>query len=409
MRIRKHHPNLFPEFDLSASDLRASADFRLRLASFHDPRVAGKVCFALPEVLTIAFCALLAECEHFTEFAMFGRSQLGWLRTFLHLPNGAPSHDVFRNVFIALKPKALLEVMAQWVGSLHSQHVIIDGKCLRGTNQGRQGAAAKVFLLRAWVRQAGLSIDQLPCAEKSCELATLPHLLDALHLTGAVVTIDAMGTHPQTAAALHEQGADYVLALKKNQPQAFAEVAQHFQSVAQRDPAIPTAPLPQPDAWHQRCESTAHSHGRYEERITTTTGHLAWVTRDWKWAGLQSITEVRRRTHRNGLREELNEEVHYYLSSLPPEAALLAKVIRDHWAVENSCHHILDVTYGEDHCQVQDAHAAQNLSLLREMTLKALKDYPLQASIASKRKRAALSPCFRLKVLLHGITSLFHA
>ena len=165
MRIRKNNPNLYPELDLTGSDLSALADLRGRFASFHDARVPDKVCFALPDLLVIAFCALLADCEHFTEFALFARSQQVWLRTFLHLPNGLPSHDVFRNVFIALKPEALLDVMSQWTGSLNQQHVIIDGKCLRGTNQGRQGAAAKVFLLRAWVKQAGLSIGQLPCGD----------------------------------------------------------------------------------------------------------------------------------------------------------------------------------------------------------------------------------------------------
>ena len=409
MRIRKSNPNLYPELDLTGSDLSAPADLRGRFASFHDARVPGKVCFALPDLLVIAFCAMLADCGHFTGFALFARSQQVWLRTFLHLPNGLPSHDVFRNVFIALKPEALLEVMSQWTGSLNEQHVIIDGKCLRGTNQGRQGAAAKVFLLRAWVKQAGLSIGQLPCGEKSCELATLPHLLDSLHLNGAVVSIDAMGTHPEIAAAIHAQGANYVLALKKNQPQAYAEVASHFTAVGQIDPLTPTAPLPVPDAAHQRHESVEHSHGRYAQRITTTTGQLDWFTRSWKWAGLQSITGTRRLTHRNAPREELSEEVHYYLSSLPAGAEAPAEVIRDHWAVENSCHHVLDVTFGGDHCQVQDAHAAQNLSLMREMALKVLKDYPLKASLASKRKRAILSPNFRLKLLLHGITSLFQA
>lgn len=409
MRIRKTNPNLYPELDPTDADLAALADLRTRLAGFHDGRMPGKVCFPLSDVLIIAFCAMLADCRHFTEFALFARSQRLWLRSFLHLPNGMPSHDVFRNVFIALKPWALLEVMSQWAGSLHEQHVIIDGKCLRGTNQGQQGAAAKVFLLRAWVKQAGLTIGQFPCAEKSSELATLPDLLDSLHLAGAVVTIDAMGTHPEIAAAIHDQGADYVLALKLNQPKAYAEVASHFNAVGQIDPLTPTAPLPDPDGTHHRHESVEHAHGRYTQRITTTTGSLDWFTRSWKWPGLQSITEVRRLTHRNGPREELSEEVHYYLSSLPPDAAPLAGTIRNHWAVENSCHYVLDVTFGEDHCQVQDAHAAQNLSLMREMAIKTLRDYPLKASIASKRKRAILSPPFRLKLLLHGITSLFQA
>jgi predicted transposase YbfD/YdcC len=409
MRIKKFDPTTLSAVQLSESDLASLADLRHRLAGFHDPRMLGKTCFPLPEVILIAFCAMLANCDHFTEFAEFARWQLPWLSSFLSLPSGAPSHDVFRNVFIALKPEALLKVMSQWVGSTNGQHVIIDGKALRGTNQGRQGAAAKVFLLRAWVRQAGLSIGQLPCGEKSCELAAMRPLLESLHLTGAVISIDAAGTHTEVAGEIHEQGADYVLALKMNQPQAYATVKQHFDEVGQIDPRTPAAALPDTDAAHLRHETVELSHGRYEQRITTTTGALDWFTRAWKWPGLQSITEVRRRTHRNGSRAELSEEVHYYLSSLPSDAERLAKTIRDHWAVENGCHHILDVTFREDHCQVQDTNAAQNLSLLREMALKVLKGYPLKASVAAKRKLASHSPVFRLKAFLHGIRSIFQA
>jgi len=168
-------------------------------------------------------------------------------------------------------------------------------------------------------------------------------------------------------------------------------------------------PLPPTPAGYDRTETVELSHGRYEQRITTTTGNLDWFTRSWKWHGLRSITEIRRLTHRNGPEEALSEEIHYYLSSLPPEAERLAKVVRDHWAVENTCHHVLDTIFGKDHCQVQDANAAQNLSLLREMAAKAIRDEPTKRSIASKRKRACLDPAFRLKMLLAGIASLLKA
>lgn len=410
MRIRKINPNLnSPSLTFSGEDKAKLASLRELFTRLPDPRIPGRVCFPLPEILMIAFCAMLADCNHFTEMELFARSQAHWLGLFLDLPNGTPSHDVFRSAFIAIKPAVLLELMSEWAGILTHHHIIIDGKCLRGTNQGRQGAAAKVYLLRAWVKEAGLTIAQIPCGEKSGELTNLGPLLGSLNLEGNLITIDAMGTHPEVAEQIHVGGADYVLCLKKNQPQAFAEVQAHFIQLNQIDPALPTAPLPPTPAGYDRNETVELSHGRYEQRITTTTGDLDWFTRSWKWHGLQSITEIRRLTHRNGPREALSEEVHYYLSSLPPEAERLAKVVRGHWAVENTCHHVLDMTFGEDHCQVQDAHAAQNLSLLREMAAKVIRDEPTKGSIASKRKRACLDPVFRLKMLLAGITSLFKA
>lgn len=409
MRIRKNAPSLAIPCELTPAERHSLMDLKVLLEALPDPRQQSKLCFPLAGVLLISFCAMLSGCDHFTDFALFAQAQLPWLRTFLPLPNGAPSHDVFRNVFMALKPQLLLEIMAQWAGPSAGRRLIIDGKCLRGTNQGRQGAAAKVFLLRAWAKQSGLTIGQVACGEKAAELTVLPELLSALELTGTIVSIDAMGTHPEIAQQIHEQGADYVLALKKNQPKAYAEVAAHFARIGKIDPATPTAPLPAAPPGHHREETVEYTHGRYQHRILTTTAQFDWFTRDWKWHGLKSITEVRRLTHRNTPREALTEEVHYYLSSLPADAPSLAKIIREHWAVENSCHYVLDVTYREDHCQVQDANAAQNLSLLREMTAKALRDSPLKGSIASKRLRACLDPVFRLKTALSAFTSLFQA
>ena len=410
MRIRKINPNRnSDDLELTPIDLKALVQLRERLAGFPDRRVQGKVCFPLADVLLIAFCALLSDCCHFTEMALFANTQLTWLGTFMNLPNGAPSHDVFRNVFMAIKPQYLLEIMAEWAGPLVNKRIMIDGKCLRGTNQGQQGAAAKVYLIRAWVLESGLSVAQESCADKSGELVHLPDLLASLNIEGTTISIDAMGTYPEIAKIIHEGGGRYVLCLKKNQPQAYEEVKKHFDQVGGICPETPTAQLSPVPQGHSRHETVELSHGRYEQRIVTTTDKLAWFTRDWKWHGLKSITEVRRLSHRNGAREALSEEVHYYLSSLPAEAEALGQAIREHWQVENGCHHVLDMTFGEDHCQVQDANAAQNLSLLREVAAKVIKAYPTKESIAAKRKKACLSPVFRLKVLLRGFTSLFQA
>lgn len=402
-------PNLNSTASLPCEHLQLLQDLRLKLQSLDDPRVCGKVIYPLPDLLLIAICAMLSGCDHFTEMELFAKTQIDWLRTFLSLPKRAPSHDVFRNAFIALKPQAMLDVLAHWAGTPNGKHLIIDGKCLRGTNQGQQGAAARVYLLRAWVKESGLSIAQRPCGEKSCELAALPELLQSVQLDGAIVTIDAMGTHPEIAQQIHEGGGDYVLCLKKNNLNAFREVQSHFDAIGQISPELPTAPLPPLPAGYDRHQSVEHVHGRFTMRMVTATEQIPWFTRDWKWHGLKSIIEVRRISHRNGKRTELSEQVHYYLSSLPAQSAALGKRIRDHWLVENQCHWVLDMTFGEDHCQVQDANAAQNLSLLRELTAKVLKVAAVKRSMASVRKEACLSPAFRLKVLLDGIIAIFRA
>ena len=375
---------------------------RLRelFSALPDPRVAGRVLHPLPEVLLVALCAMVSDCEDFTDMGIFAQSQLEWLRRFTPLVHGAPSHDVFRNVFMALKPGALLGVMQQWVGELGGQHLAIDGKVSRGVKDPATGKST-LHLLRAWVGEASLSVGYAACAEKSNEIEALPRLLASLQLKGAVVSIDAMAGHPHVAALLEEAGADYVLALKANEKHAFETVKARF---AAARPAEAGTPWPA-ESWQESC-TREMNRGRYEQRDVVVCRDLAWFDKSWKWPGLQSVIEVRRQTLRQRHSgEQPTEEYHYYLSSLPPEAARLGALIRAHWSVEpersgdsrrqNQCHHVLDVTYHEDHSQVRDRTAAQNLTLVREIATKFLKASPGKGSLRSKRKRSALDPRFR--------------
>lgn len=358
-------------------------------AALPDPRVSGRVLHRLPEVLLVALCAMVSDCEDYTDMGIFAHSQLEWLRRFTPLVHGAPSHDVFRNVFMSLKPDALLEVMQQWVGELGGKHLAIDGKVSRGAKDPATGKSS-LHLLRAWVGEASLSVGYEACADKSNELDALPRLLASLQLKGTVVTIDAMAGHPQVAELLHEAGADYVLALKANEKNAYEAVKARF---AQGRPEFPGTPWP--EAW-QEAGTREMNRGRYEQRSVVVCLDLAWFDKSWKWPGLQSVIEVRRRTMRQRHSgEHPKEEYHYYLSSLPPDAARLGEFIRAHWSVENQCHHVLDVTYHEDHCQVRDKTAAQNLTLVREISTKFLKASPGKGSLRSKRKRSALDSRFR--------------
>ncbi len=380
--------------------------FRLKqlLATLPDPRVVGRVLHPLPEVLLIALCAMICDCEDYTDMGHFAQSQLGWLRQFMPLRNGAPSHDVFRNVFMALKPDDMLEIMELWVGDLEGKQVAIDGKVSRGAKDTRTGRST-LHILRAWVSEAGLSVCHEVCAEKSNELEALPRLLARLQLHGAIVTIDAMGGHPDIARLIQDAGGDYILALKANEKEAHQTVAEHFTSLRPGKEARDAGDR----GWAESCEVSAtveQNRGRYEQREVVVLRETGWWPKAWKWTGLQSVICVRRETMRQRHAEETpTEEIHYYLSSSHADAAELGRLIRNHWAVENQCHHLLDVTYHEDHCQVRDKAAAHNLTLMRELSTKVLKSCPLKGSIRSKRKRCCLDPAFRTEVtrnIFHG-------
>ncbi len=379
---------------------------RVRLQRLPDPRVQGRVLYPLDEVVFIALCAMLCDQDSFTDMEVFGQSQLEWLRTILPLKHGAPTHDVFRNVFMALKHESLLGVMRDCCGCLEGKHVAIDGKAMRGTAEPGGGLPA-VQVLRAWVSEVGLSAGHVLCREKSNELDALPRLLQAIELQGAVVSIDAMGGHPHIAAQLQEAGADYVLALKANEKHAFESVQGYFQQHDEREHSQTEQQiLAAHQAWgHQVHQSVESGHGRFERREVVVCSQLDWLAKSWKWSALRSVVRVRRwRTGRSHQAAEPVPEIHYYLSSLPPEASHLGELIRQHWSIENQCHHVLDVTFHEDHCQVRQRLCAHNLSILRELATKVLKTHPAKMSVRAKRKRAALDILFRMQIL-----SLLHS
>ncbi len=384
------------------ADLQNILRLKELFATLPDPRVIGRVLYPLPEVLLVALCAMICDCEDFTDMGHFARSQLVWLRQFIALHHGAPSHDVFRNVFLALRPDTLLEIMELWVGDLDGKQVAIDGKVSRGAKDSATGKST-LHILRAWVSEASLSVGHEVCAEKSNELAALPRLLAKLQLHGATVTIDAMGGHPEVARLIQDAGAHYILALKANEKEA------HQAVIAQFDKLRPGAEEPHAQSsWAEGTEVSTtreQNRGRYEQREVVVLRDLSWWPKSWRWAGMQSVICVRRETMRQRHGAETPAvEMHYYLSSLKVSAAEMGRLIRNHWSVENQCHHLLDVTYHEDHCQVRDKVAAHNLTLMRELSTKVLKSSAVKGSIRSKRKRCALDPVFRTEATQH----IFH-
>ncbi len=392
------------------------------LRSIPDSRAQGQVLHPLGDVLLTALFATIADCDDFISMGIFAQTQLDWLRQYVPLIHGAPSHDTFRNVFMMIKPTALLEITSAWVGSLEGLHVRIDGKVNRGVKDPESGRS-RLHLLRAWVSEVGLSVGQVACAEKSNEWATLPELLGSLELKGALVSIDAVAGHAEAAQMINEGGGDWVLALKANEKEVYETVCTHFRELCGQDAHLPAGLLPKgigpattlhppevaPQEWPQgvsRSKTMEKNRGRYEEREVIVEPVGGWWPKAYLWYGVQSIICVIRTTIRQRhAGENPAQEVHYYLSSLSPEdATAIGSAIRRHWDIENKCHHLLDVTYHEDHNQVRDRICAQNLTLLREISAKMLRDHPLKGSIRSKRKRAGLSASFRAEV----ISPIFH-
>lgn len=409
-----------PSSTLAAPGDEAVKVLIAKFSAFDDARTPGRTRHPLVDVLICALFAVISNCDSYTAMATFAETQLDWLRRYVPLAAGAPSHDTFRYVFLLLKPSAILEILSDWTGELDGLHVRIDGKVSRGAKNTETGRS-RLLLMRAWVSDLGLSVGQAACAEKSNELATLPALLSSLQLKGALVTIDAMAGHPDTARQLHEAGADYILALKGNEKLTHELVEAHFKHLSGQNENPPAGlagsreihpPEIMPALWAPECDvsvTTEMNRGRWEERQVIAVAVGDWFPKAFLWYGLQSAVCVLRRTLRQRQAGEFPAwEVHFYLTSLPPVAARLAVPIRGHWGVENGCHHVLDVTFGEDHCQVRDRAAAQSLSLMREVAGALLKAHPLKGSIKGKRQRAALSSKFRSEVVAARFDN-FHA
>ena len=395
----------------------------LGLHSVPDTRLKGQVLHPLPDVLFAALCALMCECEDYVDMAVFAQTQLEWLRRYVPLVNGAPSHDTFRNVFMMVKPACLLDITAAWAGCLEGKHIRVDGKVNRGVKDPENGRS-RMNLLRAWVGEIGLSVGQVVCEDKSSEAATLPELLECLELKGALVSIDAMAGHAEVAQQIQQAGGDWLLALKGNEPETFGHICAHLRQLCGQHAPQPEGVLPDkvpvpktlhppavaPQEWPTtgitRIVSQEKNRGRYEQREVVVVPVGPWWPKAYLWYGVASVVCVIRTTMRQRHGSELPvQEVHYYLTSLLPEKAIeIAKAIREHWSVENACHHLLDVTYHEDHSQVRDRTAAHNLTIMREISAKLIKDHPLKGSVRSKRKRAALSHDFRSQI----VDPIFH-
>jgi predicted transposase YbfD/YdcC len=371
-------------------------------AALTDPRVERCRVHRLGDIVTVALCGVLCGADDWVAIEAFGQEREAWLRTFLALPGGIPSHDTFGRVFARLDPDEFRACFLAWVravvGAVGAQVVAVDGKTLRGSHDRGAGKAA-LHLVSAWATASGLVLGQVATDAKSNEITAIPPLLRLLDLGGATVTIDAMGCQAAIAGQIVEQGGDYVLALKDNHPALRERVRLAFADARRAaGTALPLADVA-PAVAHDR------AHGRAETRRCLAIGDpasLAYVDPKGRWPGLESLVLIES-TRRVG--DTVTTEDRYYLASLPPDAARLARVIRAHWGIENRVHWVLDVAFREDHCRVRDGHAPENLAILRHFALNLLRrDRSARGGVATKRLRAALNHRY-LRSLLDGLSA----
>jgi predicted transposase YbfD/YdcC len=365
--------------------------------SLPDPRVERTRAHRLTDLLTIALCAILCGANDWVAVETFGHAKEAWLRTFLPLSGGIPSQDTFGRVFARLDPAALQECFVAWVqavvGDLSAQVVALDGKTSRGSADRSRGQAA-LHLVSAWAAASGLVLGQQATDAKSNEITAIPHLLRLLALDGCVVTIEAMGCQRAIAAQLQEQGADYVLALKGNQPTLHATVVAAF-----AETHTPTAAVWQP-VEQDTAQTLDAGHGRIERRRYTVLSDpdlLACLDPTGAWPGLRSVIEVQADRRPDA---SPPSERRYYLSSLPPDAGRLGQAIRAHWGIENRLHWVLDVQFREDASAVRVGDGAHTFTVLRQLALNLIRqDRTVRGSIASTRFRAALDHTYLARLL----------
>lgn len=364
-------------------------------AKVPDPRIARSRLHPLSSILIMSLCGVVCGAESFVGIEEFARGKEAWLKTFLDLTNGIPSHDTIGRVLAALNPSALAEAFREWVAAVakltDGEVVAIDGKTLRRSFR-QAGSNTFVHMVSAWATANRIVLGQVKTEEKSNEITAIPRLLKLLEITGCLVTIDAMGCQKEIARQIVESKADYLLAVKENQPSLRASIVGAFEA-ARHDPAV----LATMD-FHQTQEK---GHGRVEVRRCWTTTAVRQVATWEEWKNLRSIALVEvDRT----VKGKTSTEQRYYICSretLPAQTALSAS--RSHWGIENELHWVLDVAFNEDQCRVRAGNAGENFAVLRHLALNLLKSVKgTKVGIRNRRLRAACDETFLARVLAAG-------
>jgi predicted transposase YbfD/YdcC len=360
-----------------------------------DPRIDRHKRHHLLDIIVVALCAVLCGAKDWQQVEAFGKQRLDWLRRFIALANGIPSHDTFERVFDRIDPSAFHRCFQQWVAAfadkLDIKHIAIDGKTMRGSGRNTLGP---LHLVSAWASEYHLSLGQVATAAKSNEITAIPELLELLDLQGAIVTIDAMGCQKAIASKIVERGGNYLLVAKDNQPTLVNNIQKAVGDALETDFQ---------GLRHDQYSTEDKGHGRVEKRHYTILLDPPGIEQKEEWKDLRVVGMVAR--ERQVGDAEPTVEVSYFIGNSVQSAKTYAKALRNHWGVENNLHWQMDVTFAEDANRFTKRNGAQNLALLRKLALMMLKRHPSKQSLACKQWNAALNPEFLEELLVANANS----
>jgi predicted transposase YbfD/YdcC len=372
-----------------------TASLMEHFSGVEDPRSEFGKRHLLLDIIVIAICAVICGADNWVEVELFGRSKEQWLRTFLELPHGIPSHDTFGRVFGLLDATQFRQRFRSWIEAVGTatkgQVVPVDGKTLRRSHDRTLGKAA-IQMVSAWATANRLVLGQIKVDDQSNEITAIPDLLEVLDIAGCIVTVDAIGCQRSIAETIVGQKADYVLALKANQGNLYTEVADLFAYAEE---------IEYRDVEHDFHQTVSKDHGRIEIRqcwTITNPDFLDYVHQLRDWPKLNAIVKVHVERR---VGTEVTRKTRYYITSLGNDAQQALYAVRGHWKIENQVHWVLDVVFREDHSRIRKGNGAQNFAILRHIALNLLhQEKTAKVGIKAKRLRAALDEKYMLKVLM---------
>ena len=371
------------------------ASIEAHFSDLTDPRRDdSRTRHKLIDMLVIAICAVICGADSWVAVESFGHAKYNWLSRFLQLPHGIASHDTFSRVFGLIDSVQFEHCFINWIRHVievtDGQVVAVDGKQVRGSYDTSTDQTA-IHLVSAWASTQQVALGQLKVADHSNEIPAMPQLLEMLAISGCIVTTDAMGCQTQIAQQIVDCDADYVLALKANQGQLHEDVKLLFDGIADNQ---------LPDAETDSAQTIDGDHGRIETRTATTIADpllIAPLRGSENFVNLNSVVKVIAEREHNG---QTTIKSRYYISSLRTDAAQLLKAIRTHWAIENSCHWVLDVGFDEDACRIRKQNGSENFAILRRIALNLLKaDKSTKLGVANKRLKAAWDTDYLITLL----------
>ncbi len=373
--------------------LRPKITIAAHFSELRDPRIERTKLHKLIDIITITICAVICGADGWNDIELYGKCKYKWLKKFLELPNGIPSHDTFARVFSLLNPEQLQQCFLKWIESISQitfgEIVALDGKTLRHSYDSSKDKSA-IHMVSAWATTNGLVLGQRKVDDKSNEITAIPELLKVLSLKGCIVTIDAIGCQKKIIKQIVSQDAEYVIALKKNQGGLYERVEKLFEQARLNDCQ---------DLIKSEYRQSSNDHGRKETRYCQILTNINQeIDPNGEWKDLNSIACV------DYLRTEKGKtslEKRYFISSINAQGPKsIALAIRKHWCIENQLHWVLDVSFNEDDSRIRKDNAPENLAIIRHIALNLLQqEKTLKVGVKNKRKNAGWDDKYLIKVL----------